>query len=199
MNELNDIVKMFKGSERNWEKEKNDHTPRVINMYASPIPVGAVYIGRPNKMCKDGRFGNPFEIGKDGTREEVIAKYRKWLKTQPKLVETIKRECKGKVLVCFCKPRACHGDVIFGIANHKKNKQKRTQEVREVRYGIGVRDENGDFGILAGPFEKEQTALNKAGDKGQYIIRLSEYSDTILYKWNAHTDEWIKYVSKKNK
>jgi hypothetical protein len=29
-----------------------------------------VYIGRPSK------WGNPFQIGRDGTRDEVIAKYR---------------------------------------------------------------------------------------------------------------------------
>jgi hypothetical protein len=32
-----------------------------------------VYIGRP------GKWGNPFVIGKDGTRAEVIAKYEAWL------------------------------------------------------------------------------------------------------------------------
>ncbi len=32
-----------------------------------------VYIGRP------GPWGNPFVIGRDGTREQVIAKYRTWL------------------------------------------------------------------------------------------------------------------------
>ena len=34
-----------------------------------------VYIGRP------GPWGNPFEIGTDGTREEVIAKYEEWIKS----------------------------------------------------------------------------------------------------------------------
>jgi Domain of unknown function (DUF4326) len=32
-----------------------------------------VYIGRPSIL------GNPFKIGKDGTREEVGQKYRVWL------------------------------------------------------------------------------------------------------------------------
>lgn len=36
-----------------------------------------VYIGRPNK------WGNPFVIGRDGSRAEVIAKYRAWIVTQP--------------------------------------------------------------------------------------------------------------------
>jgi hypothetical protein len=44
--------------------------PRVLNKKLDRIPPGAVYIGWP------GKWGNPFVIGRDGTREEVVAKYR---------------------------------------------------------------------------------------------------------------------------
>lgn len=37
-----------------------------------------IYIGRP-KSGRDWGFGNPFVIGVDGTRAEVIEKYRNWL------------------------------------------------------------------------------------------------------------------------
>jgi hypothetical protein len=69
-----------------------------------------VYIGRPSK------WGNPFEIGKDGTREEVVAKYRNWILTQPHLIKDIP-ELKDKVLGCWCSPNLCHGDVLAGLAN----------------------------------------------------------------------------------
>ena len=69
------------------------------------------YIGRPSK------FGNPFVIGQHGTRADVIAKYETWLFSQPALVEACKRELKGKSLVCWCAPLACHGDVLIRIAN----------------------------------------------------------------------------------
>jgi hypothetical protein len=70
-----------------------------------------VYIGRPSK------WGNPFEIGKDGTREEVIAKYREWIKTQPQLLKDLP-ELNGKVLGCWCKPKhACHGDVLVEMVS----------------------------------------------------------------------------------
>lgn len=85
--------------------------PKVLNKYTSGIPSGSVYIGRPSA------FGNPFSIGRDGTREEVIEKYRKWIVTKPDLVDKIKKELRGKDLVCFCSPRACHGDVVLEIAN----------------------------------------------------------------------------------
>jgi hypothetical protein len=70
-----------------------------------------VYCGRPSP------FGNPFEIGPDGTREEVIEKYRKWIYTQPDLIKKIKEELKGKILACWCAPKDCHCEVIALIAN----------------------------------------------------------------------------------
>jgi hypothetical protein len=69
-----------------------------------------VYIGRPSK------WGNPFEIGKDGTREQVIAKYRKWIISQPNLMKSLP-ELKGKILGCWCAPLLCHGDVLSELAN----------------------------------------------------------------------------------
>lgn len=61
------------------------------------------------------KWGNPFEIGKDGTREEVIAKYQIWLYRQPELMEALP-ELKGKILGCWCAPKACHGDVLADLA-----------------------------------------------------------------------------------
>jgi len=67
-----------------------------------------VYIGRPSK------WGNPFSIGIDGTREEVIAKYAEWIVQQPELMNSL-YELRGKVLGCWCKPKACHGDVLVEL------------------------------------------------------------------------------------
>jgi hypothetical protein len=89
--------------------------PKVLNKYKSGLPPNSVYIGRPSK------WGNPFTIGKDGNRWQVIEKYRIWLDTQPGLKEQMKKELKGKDLVCFCVPRACHGNVILRIANEDEN------------------------------------------------------------------------------
>ena len=70
-----------------------------------------MYIGRPSK------WGNPFVIGPDGTREDVIRKFEEYLMLNPVLVEAAKKELKGKDLVCFCAPLSCHGDVLSRIAN----------------------------------------------------------------------------------
>lgn len=68
-----------------------------------------VYIGRPS------RWGNPYNIGEHGTREEVIAKFAASL--SPEKRAEIQRELKGKILGCWCKPHHCHGDVLAEIAN----------------------------------------------------------------------------------
>ncbi len=83
---------------------------RVHNKYKNTAPPGAVYIGRPTK------WGNPFVIGKDGTREDVIRKYEDWVVTQPHLMQAL-HELRGKDLVCFCAPQGCHGDVLLRLAN----------------------------------------------------------------------------------
>ena len=71
-----------------------------------------IYIGRPSK------FGNPFTIGKDGSREEVIRKYREWVVTQPHLMDSL-HELRGKVIACWCSPLPCHGDVLAELADKK--------------------------------------------------------------------------------
>lgn len=72
-----------------------------------------VYIGRPSK------WGNPFVVGVDGDRDEVIAKHADWIYTQPKLLAAIKTELKGKRLGCWCRPKkkSCHGDILAWIAD----------------------------------------------------------------------------------
>jgi hypothetical protein len=59
-------------------------------------------------------LGNPYEIGRDGTRDAVIEKYREWFKK--KLTSPVFRDrvlsLKGKKLGCWCKPLKCHLDVV---------------------------------------------------------------------------------------
>jgi len=82
----------------------------VVNLKESKYDV---YIGRHSV------FGNPFIIGKHGNRKEVIDKYREWFYDieQKNLRKQAKKELKGKRLGCFCKPQACHGDIIADYVN----------------------------------------------------------------------------------
>lgn len=67
-----------------------------------------VYIGRGSI------FGNPYEIGIDGDREQVLIRYRKWfdfMRRDPVFLSELLK-LKGKRLGCFCRPEKCHGDII---------------------------------------------------------------------------------------
>lgn len=90
-------------------------TPQVLNFYAvgKTVPPGAVYIGRG----RGSRWGNPFELGRYGDRDTVIAKFRAWVAERPELIAAARQQLRGRDLVCFCAPRACHGDVWLEIAN----------------------------------------------------------------------------------
>jgi len=78
-----------------------------------------IYIGRPSLL------GNSFKIGKDGTREEVITKYRVWLWQQIQEQGDVYQELhrlaeiarSGDLyLICWCKQPGqeigCHGDIL---------------------------------------------------------------------------------------
>ncbi|KAA9007297.1 DUF4326 domain-containing protein [Paenibacillus spiritus] len=82
---------------------------KVVNKYHK-VPYD-VYIGRGSI------WGNPFVIGKDGDRDDVIRKYAEWIKAQPQLLNRL-HELKGKTLCCFCKPKACHGDILAELADN---------------------------------------------------------------------------------
>ena len=79
---------------------------RVIHIREARGATDEVYIGRAGKG-HDGYFGNPFQIGRDGSRAEVIEKCRKYLvdriASDPKFRERV-RNLHGKTLTCFCKP-----------------------------------------------------------------------------------------------
>ncbi len=75
---------------------------KLHNIYHKTAPSDAVYIGRGSP------YGNPYIIGKDGTRDEVCDKFEK--NVLPTLdVERLRHFD----LVCYCKPKRCHGDSIL--------------------------------------------------------------------------------------
>jgi len=87
------------------------------------------YIGRGSI------FGNPYKIGKDGTREEVIHKYEQWTRSYmyniisnlggfSDLGRAIYDLPEDAILGCYCKPKACHGDIIIKIWKELHEKSK---------------------------------------------------------------------------
>src|SRR5437660_9805023 len=86
-------------------REKAKPKMKVYNKH-KPHPNDAVYCGRGSP------YGNPFRIGRDGTRNEVCDKFE-----QQVLPTLDVSKLKGKDLVCFCAPLRCHCDAILRKAN----------------------------------------------------------------------------------
>lgn len=87
--------------------------PKVHNR-RGVIPEGTVYVGRPSP------WGNPFIIGRDGDRLQVIEKYEIWLTEQlkdPTLRRQLREELGGKDLACWCAPLPCHAEILLDWAN----------------------------------------------------------------------------------
>jgi hypothetical protein len=87
-----------------------------------------VYIG------KTSLWGNPFQVGWDGDLQEVVDKYRDWIKTQPTLMAKVP-SLRGKILGCYCTPRVCHGNVLAELAG-------RSTEARTYQAKSGDSDES---------------------------------------------------------
>ncbi|MFU0838843.1 MAG: DUF4326 domain-containing protein [Pseudomonas fragi] len=118
---------LFQDEERNCffildnELREKEIPTRIINLKITKVSNKDngdsydVYIGRGTL------WGNPYQMGKEGTRDEVIAKFsydfeRRFLKLPEKFDENIEK-LRGKTLGCHCKPAACHGDVIANYLN----------------------------------------------------------------------------------
>jgi hypothetical protein len=110
-------------------------TTTVINIKslpgAFPRDEHDVYIGRNMMWMKfkltQSKWYNPYHVDiynkdgtikkkRDGTNLEVAYKYCAYLPTQRHLMASLP-ELKDKVLGCWCKPQACHGDVLVMYVN----------------------------------------------------------------------------------
>lgn len=90
----------------------------VVNLRSANFDV---FIGRPSK------WGNPYSHlplkntsakFKVSSRKEAIRKYEEWVLGQNDLLNSL-HELKDKTLGCYCKPLACHGDVLVKLIEHR--------------------------------------------------------------------------------
>lgn len=83
--------------------------PKVYNRkHVHQIPEGAVYVGRGSP------WGNPYtHLDGELTREECISNYEYDLLHDETRMAKCREELRGKDLVCYCKPLACHADVLI--------------------------------------------------------------------------------------
>ena len=108
-----------------------------------------VYVGRGGHGLPHSVWGNPFRIGKDGPRHEVVKKYRAYLGSSG--LDARVQELCGCTLVCHCDlDQECHADVLVELA-----------EARRARCGppevVEIPDEGSSD---QGPGRQEQTTIN---------------------------------------
>ncbi len=120
-----------------------------------------LYIGRANKTYgkEQSIFANPFVIGQDGTREEVINKFKEYAPTNKEIMDSLHLIDKENFLGCFCNfPfEDCHGRILFELREKQKNQPK---------YYTGVGSRSSPPEIL----EKIQLIAAALANKG-YILR----------------------------
>ena len=94
---------------------------RVINLTDKPRPAFDIYIGRRQWCGKEvfeaSPWANPFSVKKWG-REVAIKRYEEKLRGKPELLAHLP-ELEGKILACWCKPKACHGDVLLRLIEER--------------------------------------------------------------------------------
>jgi len=98
--------------------------PRIIHVSEMARYPDALYIGRasPRAGLPASPWANPYRIGPDGTRDQVIAAYERHIRQSPALLARLP-ELRGRPLACWCRrsdePRtpqnACHGDVLVAL------------------------------------------------------------------------------------
>jgi hypothetical protein len=94
---------------RDWMEDSN-------NIYIGR--KGIVFVDKERFPKKDSKFCNPFKVGKDGTLEEVVVKFEKYMRKKIEDGEIKVSELlslKGKRLGCWCKPNLCHGDILLKL------------------------------------------------------------------------------------
>lgn len=87
------------------------------------------------KVDRSTPWGNPFVVGRDGTRAECVDLYTKMLagylalasgpsleeqKAARRYVFENLKKLRGKDLACWCRGSPCHADVLLNLANSEK-------------------------------------------------------------------------------
>lgn len=171
----------------------------VVNKYHK-VPYD-IYIGRGSI------WGNPFVIGRDGDRNEVIIKYEKYVRNNKFLMSKL-HELKGKILCCYCSPLPCHGHVLIKlIIEFTKDDQMKILECSskgDKRFSAfyarvsawGKMDSIENHYQLSKRFDNEKAPTNWKDAKGKTATHMSlngtEYELKYLSQWYKML--WVEYL-----
>lgn len=68
------------------------------------------------KVDRTSDWGNPYEMPKDGDRDEVCDSFAVYFARKHSLLKRLS-ELRGKVLACWCHPERCHAHHIAALVN----------------------------------------------------------------------------------
>jgi uncharacterized phage-like protein YoqJ/predicted NAD-dependent protein-ADP-ribosyltransferase YbiA (DUF1768 family) len=114
-------------------------TTKVVNIHACPTgwekDPSYVYIGRTGHG-HDGYFGNEFPLKKGATdleRSICIGHFKSLFRERVIYDEPYRQRVlslKDKKLVCFCKPKECHGDVYVKWIEEQTTPEQKEEEMK---------------------------------------------------------------------
>ena len=117
----------------------------MLNIQVGNIKLGdtGAYIGRKTRDYPRSPLANPEYLAREEDRPKVIAQYKTWLwkKIQagdPKVMAELwrlldlARRPEGVTLLCWCAPKACHGDVIASALDWLDKQAQVEDEVTRV-------------------------------------------------------------------
>ncbi len=146
------------------ESRSADPPPRVIHWRDRERHDRVSYVGRaaPRQGLTASAFGNPYRVDVDGTRAEVIERYREWILTRPELLARL-HELRGRVLACWCSPEACHADVLAELVDADETiEELLAAGVRPEAAGDRLRLHPADSGGIVPPGLVERARSHKA-------------------------------------
>jgi len=110
---------------------------KVVNKHTHKPTKNDIYIGRGSSLGNkwSSKESSKDYVVKTDSREESVRKYKNWFlkkvsEREKKVMESLRKILKreqetGEVnLVCYCKPKLCHGDVIKSFLERIKSKIK---------------------------------------------------------------------------
>lgn len=85
--------------------------PTVVNRhhYRDGLPPGSIYIGRGTPL------GNPYTVKEHGVAALDLYRRHLWAairREDAAILGALRAIEEASLLVCSCKPRPCHGDVV---------------------------------------------------------------------------------------
>ena len=117
------------------QKAEQEHTmTTIINLKDRPDLLDALSTTEQHndivRIDRRSEWGNPFKIGQDGNREDVIKNYRQHLFNRVQRGDLSLQSLAsldGKTLACWCVPKNCHGHVLAKAAAWATTKLQTTQ------------------------------------------------------------------------